>query len=366
MMMMMMMERLLVAISLGLVLPQAAAASSKCQDRGGFFNYEVERRIQDQLVDFLAPPEEINSFVSTLRDKQGFASGSLLPSDRTLYLKLIMSFPSNLVYMYMEDGSGMGYDNGFHFAFYREPGNSGYSIQDPEFEKHLQSCVNATDGTPTDCLLEAGSTYIQYYECPSDEPDCDLYEPCPDEDPQTLDCETMKGLATANLTKEECLAKKKWCRRYTIETAQALQENSTYTGLGYLPDNYLCLNSRSEVTQTPGDALAVDGTGAEGSTCVYEDGLTPVNRQLTGDYAYCGGNGQVCNDTFAGAFYTPEYDGRYRPWYLNAKERQRPHWSDPYLYETGYIGMTHMHPVYNPSERGAIFAGVMAVDYKCE
>jgi len=126
------------------------------------------------------------------------------------------------------------------------------------------------------------------------------------------------------------------------------------------------LNEKSEVTQTPGDALAVDGSGKPGSTCVYEDGVTVVNRNLIGDYAYCGDNGQVCNGTFTGAFYSPEYDGRYRPWYLNAKDRQRPHWSDPYLYETGYIGMTHLHPVYNPSERGPIFAGVMAVDYKVE
>lgn len=63
---------------------------------------------------------------------------------------------------------------------------------------------------------------------------------------------------------------------------------------------------------------------------------------------------------------TPEYDGRYRPWYLDAKNRGMVHWSDPYLYETGYIGLTHVHPIYTQTERGQRFDGVMAIDYKCK
>jgi hypothetical protein len=339
------------------------------QQCDSYFNYEVERRVQDQLLDFLAPPQEINDFFKELRDKGGFKSGSLGPSDRDLYLKLIMSFPSNLVYFALEDGHDMGYDNGFHFAYYREPGNSGYSIDDPAFEKHLKSCIEPLSGEPVDCILEPGRNYIKFYECGDDsEEDCDLYEPCPDLDSQTLDCETAEGLeAAGGIGKESCLQRKKWCRKYTVETAKPLSDNGTSnTGLGYIPESYNCYNKLAEVTQTPGDALATDGSGQPGSTCVYEDGATVVQRELVGEYAYCGGNGAVCNDTFTGAFYSPEYDGRYRPWYLNAKDRQTPHWSDPYLYETGYIGLTHVHPIYTPTERGQVFEGVLAVDYKCK
>ena len=52
--------------------------------------------------------------------------------------------------------------------------------------------------------------------------------------------------------------------------------------------------------------------------------------------------------------------------YLDAKQRQRPHWTDPYLYETGYVGLTNVHPIYETSDRGQVFFGVLAIDYKCE
>lgn len=350
------------------------------REPASYFNYEVERRIQDQLLDFLAPPQEINGFLKELREKGGFKSGRLGPSDRDLYLKLITSFPSNLIVFSSEDGHEMGYDNGYHFAIYREPGNSGYSVDDPAFEKHLKSCIEPRSGEPVDCILEPGRNYIRFYECEDDidndndndnEGGCDLYEPCPDMDSQTLDCETPEGLETAGgISKESCLQRKKWCRKYTIETAQHLHVSdnttTTTTGLGYIPSSYFCYNELAEVTQTPGDAFATDGSGEPGNTCVYEDGKTPVQRELVGEYAYCGGNGAVCNDTFTGAFYSPEFDARYRPWYRDAKDRQTPHWSDPYLYETGYIGLTHVHPIYTPTERGQVFDGVLAVDYKCK
>ena len=157
------------------------------------FNFEVGRRVQDQLLDFLAEPEEINEFIDQFRSKRGFPSGSLGASDRELYFKLIMSLKSNLIYFALEDGLDMGYDNGFHFAFYREPGNSGYSVDDTAYEKHLKSCVEPESGKPIDCLMEAGQPYVKFFECDNDDDDededCDIYEPCPDADSQTLDCE---------------------------------------------------------------------------------------------------------------------------------------------------------------------------------
>ena len=279
----------------------SGSSSQQCN----IFNYEVERRVQDRLADFLGVPRDINAFIANLKEKGGFKSGNLRPSDRDEYLKIIMSFPSNLVYAYMEDGFGMGYDNGFHFAYYREPINSGYSVDDPAFEPWLKSCVDAYSGEPVDCLLEAGSNYIKYFECDDADEDCDLYEPCPDDDSQNLpDCTDSEGLSNFGVSREDCLQRKKWCRKYTIETAQALPNDPlNRTGLGYASDTYFCFNERAEVTQTPGDAYAVDGSGMLGSTCVYGDGVTPVNRTLAGPYGYCGDNGEVCDGTFVGGFY---------------------------------------------------------------
>ena len=314
------MKSLLIALLLTPALMGVAVGTSS------FFNYEVERRVQDQLVDFLAPPQEINQFIQEFRTKGGFKSGNLRPMDRELYLKLITSFPSNLVYVYTEDGFGMGYDNGFHFAFYKEPGEGGYAVDDPAYEKHLNSCVNPDNGQPKECLLEPGRPYVKYFTCAQqDDAECDLYEPCPDD--------TSQALTDCHENTQECVENKKWCRKYTIETAEPLANNPNITGRGYIPDNYFCMNHRNEVTQTPLDALAIDGSGEPGQNCLYEDGTTSVNRNLGGDYAFCGENGAVCNDTFVGAFYSPEYDGRYRPWYIEAKEQQKPHWSDREYHE---------------------------------
>lgn len=331
------------------------------------FNYEVERRIQDRLAQFLAVPEETNQVITTLRDKEGFPSGSLRPSDRDQFLKNVMSLPSNLLYVYYEDGFGMGYDPMYNFAYYREPGAAGYSVDDPAFQPWLKSCVDSFSGEQKDCLLEPGQPYIRYSECDGEDDQCDLYEPCPDSDSQTLpDCSDIQALQTADVSQEDCLARKKWCRKYSIETAEPLSNDETRTGLGYIPDGLYCYNEKSQVTQTPGDAFAVDGSGETGSTCVYEDGVTPVIRTLSGPYSYCGDNGEICNSTFVGNFNTPEYDARYRPWYIGAKARQTPHWSDPYVYETGYIGLTHVHPHYTKTDRGLQFDGVIGIDYRCK
>eukprot|EP00957_Ditylum_brightwellii_P028459 2148728-Ditylum_brightwellii.AAC.1 len=47
------------------------------------------------------------------------------------------------------------------------------------------------------------------------------------------------------------------------------------------------------------------------STCYHSDGTTPVNRTLSGEYAFCGG--KDCDNTFAGGYSSYEYDPRYRP-----------------------------------------------------
>ena len=305
---------------LGVASGASSSSSLSSLSSSSFFNYEVERRVQDQLVDFLAPPQEINQFLDEFRTKGGFTSGSFRPRDRELYLKLITSFPSNLVYVYTEEGFGMGYDNGFHFAYYKEPGEGGYLVDDPAYQKHLHSCVDPENGQPKECLLEPGRLYVKYFTCQENDDECDLYEPCPDHVSQSLlDCKHNP---------QECVQNKKWCRKYTIETAEPLPNNPNITGRGYIPDHLFCMNHRNEVTQKPLDALAIDGSGVPGQNCVYEDGTTLVNRNLSGDYAFCGENGAICNDTFVGAFYSPEYDGRYRPWYIGAKAQQKPHWSD--------------------------------------
>lgn len=100
--------------------------------------------------------------------------------------------------------------------------------------------------------------------------------------------------------------------------------------LGFVPRSTYCINSFGIPTQTPGDVAKKDTQ--ELGNCFFEDGVTPVERNLAGDYAYCGGDGKVCSDTFAGAFISRDYDPRWRGWYIETKGIQKPNWSQPYVF----------------------------------
>ncbi|CAB9524987.1 expressed unknown protein [Seminavis robusta] len=94
-----------------------------------------------------------------------------------------------------------------------------------------------------------------------------------------------------------------WCQNYTIRT---VQPNQT---LGCIPRSYSCIRPNDgQLTQTD--------TFADGS---------PVDRVISGPYAQCGG-GQVvfCNTTHTGVYRSRNYDHRYRAFYRQARQLQKP------------------------------------------
>lgn len=307
------------------------------------FNYEVERRVHGRLENFLGNPAAANLLTATYRENGGFQN-DLKAQDRDAWLIFGYSLPDPIVYFALEDGTVIGHEtdikNGYYLGYYREPGESGYDVDDAEMEKYFKSCVNSVTGEPQNCTMEPGAPYIQCVD------DCAL-EKCPDADSQK-DCSTL-----TEEEKSSCESKQKWCKNYTIEEAT---EN-----MGFVPLTYHCRGKHGLFTQEMG-TVVVDSSGSLGN-CYFEDGTTLVNRSLAGDYAYC--NGDVCQDTFAGGYWSGDFDARYRLWYVQTKELQEPNWSPPYLfYDELALGITHSHPIYSEIEGKNVFTGVLAVDYK--
>jgi len=330
------------------------------------FNYELEKRIVDMLNNYLSQSVDTNLFLSNYRFSGGFQN-DLTAQDRDEYLVLDNALLSPLVYYGLEDGSITGFYKAAEtsIGYYREPGNSGYAADDPLMEKHLKSCIDGS-GSQVDCLLSPGNQYIQCIE------DCKL-ELCPDEDSQA-DCQS---------TDEECLMKQKWCPQYTIATLTEEEDQSEKRG--YIPLTNYCHDMNGRFTQEEGMAVKVytpstydlsrvvdpDGqsTVHQLSTCYHSDGTTPVNRTLSGEYAFCGG--KDCDNTFAGGYSSYEYDPRYRPWYIQTKDLQKPIWMDPFIFFGSdgkgiVMGITVTQPIYDAVDGKNVFAGVLAVDYRFE
>lgn len=222
-------------------------------------------------------------------------------------------------------------------------------------QKHLNSCVDAETGAPTQCLLNPGASYIA---CRGGEEGddegglCPQIEPCPNQ-----------PACPAN--DEQCNATVKWCRQYNIVQAPSDTES---TGRGFIPITNFCHDDRGHFTQEPGTVLDPFGDNRETderSSCRFGDGSL-VQRNLSGDYAACGNN-VTCDTVFAGGYSSSEYDPRYRPWYINTREQQRPNWTPPFAFFTLGLGITYAEPIYTTEEGTGrqIFAGVIAVDYRC-
>ncbi len=220
-------------------------------------------------------------------------------------------------------------------------------------EKHLNSCVDSETGAPMQCLLSPGASYIA---CHGGEDNqrglCEKVEPCPNQ-------------PTCANDDEVCNANIKWCRQYSIVQAP---ENVNSTGLGFIPITNFCHNDKGQFSQEAGtvlDPFGDDRTTKERTSCRFGNGNL-VQRNLTGDYAACGG--ASCNTVFAGGYSVSEYDPRYRPWYIVTKELQRPNWMPPFAFFTLGLGITYAEPFYTTEERSGrqIFAGVIAVDYRCK
>jgi hypothetical protein len=94
-------------------------------------------------------------------------------------------------------------------GYYREPGNSGYAIDNPDMEKHLVSCLDRETGVPEDCLLASGAKYISCQDGLGDATGvCERMELCPNQP-------YCKALTSAT-EQEICQANLIWCRQYTI------------------------------------------------------------------------------------------------------------------------------------------------------
>jgi hypothetical protein len=317
--------------------------------QGTEFNNEVIARVTERIADFMNIPIESTARISEYRNVGGFSHdmGSL---DRDFAFRLLSIEKAAEVYYGLEDGTYVFYSDTFYMAIYREPGEDGYNARrvPTDLEKHYKSClVPGVTGDIMNCTMSSGSQYVKCHN------NCDLVR-CPDENSQK-DC-SMLGENRTDRT--ECERNVKWCRNYTVEYAQEDEQ------LGYIPVTKYCLNDAVQPTQTLGATL--DPTTRKNTNCTYDYGESVlVNRYMAGDYAYCGGNGTLCNNTFVGGYTSVQYDPRYRGWYTQTKAAQKALWTEPYpFHEEDNMGLTYTKPIYNTDDDGKqVFRGVLAVDY---
>lgn len=342
-------------------------ANDSLQSNG--FNYEVEARLNEYMMNYLSAPSEITTFLSNYYFSGGFPFLLEAP-DRYTYLKVADKLKLPQLYYALENGLFLGFTE--HNAYYREPGNSGYDLDDNNMRKHLKSCVNKENGEVEDCILAPGRQFVSC-ERNSNGECSDVVELCEDE-------ESQKNCTSSYNTAEDiikCNLSKKYCKHYTIKTLPTSEENKK----GYLPLTYHCVNMRGEISEAEGEVvqnfvpphelydfgLMLDPeieSPYELGNCMYKDGKTPVERNLSGNYASCGS--LECNSTFLGGFESVEYDPRYRPWYIHQKKVQKPTFVEPYVFVSGELGITWTHPMYNILNGKRIFKGVLVVDYRCK
>lgn len=337
--------------------------------RSNGFNYEAEARLNEYMTSYLSAPSEITTFLSNYYFSGGFPFDLEAP-DRDTYLKLVDKLKLHQLYYALENGLIAGFTE--NNAYYREPGDSGYDLEDEEMKKHLKSCVNEVNGETEDCILASGNQYIAC-ERNSNGECSDAVKLCDDEESQR-NCTSLYN-TTEDITK--CNLDKKYCRQYTIETLPTSEENKK----GYIPFTFYCINLRGEISQNPGEIVQNFVPSYEQhdlglmsdpelespyklGNCMYKDGKTLVERELSGRYAFCGS--LECNNTFVGGHEPVEYDPRYRPWYIAQKKLQKPAFLEPYVFMTGELGITWTHPIYDHLGEKKLFKGILSVDYRCE
>ena len=265
------------------------------------FNFEIGLRVKERLDEYISTPAALLDYVSNYITNDGLS----YPFDRDSFLllgdALLKSNPHEIIYYANEEGEMAGNFYEPRIGNYREPGNGGYTDIDTNI--HYMTCVNGT-GVEIPCSMEVGDQYIE------------ATGPM-----KKCDAEAEDGVVA-------------WCKSYEIKT---IKEEDTQPR-GYIPLLDICLDSRGLPTQTIGSVLEVNG--GELGNCYFPDGIL-VNRTRTGPYAHCQtgedeSNGELtsCNTTFVGAFQTWKYDPRYRPWYIDAKSKQREHYTEPYVFWT--------------------------------
>lgn len=312
-------------------------SSASAQNTGGDRYNQVQLRVLEMIDRFLTYPVETLNLFQDFYNLGGFPN-NLTAKDRVEAQKYLYSLVTALnetgmkPFYGLEDGTLLGYWHGelnqVPRLAYREPGNSGYQLNDVSLGKYYGVCVN-DQGQETNCTM---TTETPLYTSCIDIDDCTTLVPCGD----------------------------KWCLNYEI---QEYDENQGV--LGYVPTTYNCINAQGAFSQTPGQVLKASSEGIiTAGTCTFEDGVTLVERQLTGEFANCGETEVQCSDTFIGAFAAVNYDPRWRGWYMDCRAAQVPQFSDPYIFFTfGTVGITYTHPIFNVDGEGRdVFAGVLAID----
>ena len=344
------------------------------------YNRRLMGRVAERLGHFLDLPVALSNRAVLFRQLGGFA-GDMAPADRDALIRFFHSEGRVArTYYGLESGHYMWFsdDPADPKLWYREPGESGYDWHAPPagMDKFAHLCLQ-DDGTPADCLLQPGDLYV---ECNKENENnniqetrplvsdvtnghgCQTMVPCPDEVSQR-NC-TALAAADASFDQQKCRDAIRWCPHYTVRQVT----NQEPFPRGFLPTRYLCVNALGQPDGTPGAVVQNLLTGELGD-CHYLDGTTPLVPEqqgvVAGDFAYCGGNGQVCNNTYPGAYSNSTYDPRFRPWYINTRAVQKPIWSEPFVFFDDVVfGITYSQPIYNVLPDGTqVFKGVIAFDY---
>ncbi|KAL7464469.1 hypothetical protein ACHAXS_004803 [Conticribra weissflogii] len=325
---------------------------------GSGFNFEIGQRAHEHLAQLIGMPTKIQQLIATYRTNEAFPN-NFEPPDRDIFLvfgdAMLKTFPHDLIYYGLEDGTFVGHQMLPKQGMYREPGESGYNVKNGTattggMQKHLDSCVDKS-GKDIPCIMKSGETYIECID------DCNVVRKCPDEHSQR-NCSQITNKSSNEMF--DCESNIKWCTSYKIKTLHDNHDNN----LGFIPRTAYCVDSSGKPTQSPGENSDLGDNGL--GNCYNSDGVTPVHRNISGDYAYCGGGGIICNTTFVGGYQSLNYDPRFRPWYINTKQTQKPNWVDPYLffYPQQQMGITYSYPIYTPDEKGRnVFTGVLALDF---
>eukprot|EP00569_Conticribra_weissflogii_P001723 CAMPEP_0171354350 /NCGR_PEP_ID=MMETSP0878-20121228/44663_1 /TAXON_ID=67004 /ORGANISM="Thalassiosira weissflogii, Strain CCMP1336" /LENGTH=786 /DNA_ID=CAMNT_0011860323 /DNA_START=248 /DNA_END=2608 /DNA_ORIENTATION=- len=325
---------------------------------GSGFNFEIGQRAHEHLAQLIGMPTKIQQLIDTYRTNKAFPH-NFEPPDRDIFLvfgdAMLKTFPHDLIYYGLEDGTFVGHQLQPRQGMYREPGESGYELNNNtatmgRMQKHLNSCVDEAGGD-IPCIMRSGESYVECID------DCNVVLKCPDELSQR-NCSQIRNNSADEMF--DCESSIKWCTSYKIKTFTHNHVNN----LGFIPRTAYCVDFSGKPTQTPGENsdLGKNGLG----NCYNSNGVTPVHRNISGDFAYCGGGGIICNTTFVGGYQSLNYDPRFRPWYINTKQTQKPNWVDPYFffYPQQQMGITYSHPIYTTDEKGrSVFTGVLALDF---
>jgi hypothetical protein len=190
--------------------------------------------------------------------------------DRDAFFKLNDAFMAvhpefQSIYYGLEDGMFAGHGFSSRIANYREPGHSGYLLDDTSgevraqeegMEKYFKYCLNSTNGDLLDCEMAVGGMYTSCIN------DCELIK-CADELSRQENCTTTNTSSNTTMNTTECddeLSNPniKWCINYEI------LEATNETRRGYILRGTHCINSYGVPDETEGN-IVKEGTEEKGN-----------------------------------------------------------------------------------------------------